>query len=77
MPRHARGGILGVMTATRYFRENETFWKFEEGKKPQIKTPVSEGWTDSLFSSLEEFLEEGVAEEVTESWREEREGSED
>ena len=44
------------MNLTRYFKGEHSFWKFETGKRPQIRTWIAPGWADSDFKSLEDFL---------------------
>ncbi len=41
---------------TRYFKLEDSFWKFEPGKTPQIRTVSSPTWGESVFASLEAFL---------------------
>jgi hypothetical protein len=47
---------LKRMNITRYFKDGGSFWKFEHGKRPQIRTEHSPVWGDSVFTTLEEFL---------------------
>lgn len=44
------------MSTARYFKDNESYWKFEAGKHPQMKTSLHARWGDSFFHSLDEFL---------------------
>ena len=48
--------VSRTMKPTRYFKTDLSFWKFEPEKHPQIRTPLSPAWMDSVFGSLEEFL---------------------
>ena len=53
------------MKTVRYFRDHESCWKFEEGQPPLMKKGYDSPWTESYFSSLEEFLQDpGDIEEV-------------
>ena len=44
------------MNATRYFKGPLSFWKFEGDSHPQVRTPMSSEWMDSVFRSLTDFL---------------------
>ena len=44
------------MKATRSFKNELCCWKFENGKRPQIRTAIWREWGESIFESLEEFL---------------------
>ena len=44
------------MNDTRYFKNEDVFWKFEPGKTPQLRTSSSPIWGESIFASLEAFL---------------------
>ena len=54
------------MCETRYFRHEDSIWKFAPGQQPQLKTLYSGEWGESVFESLEEFLAEpSQATEIT------------
>lgn len=42
----------------RYFKDEFAFWRFEQGRTPQVKTAIAPYWIDSSFGSLSEFLED-------------------
>jgi hypothetical protein len=44
------------METTRYFKDGNSWWKFESGKHPQIRTSIAAEWADSVFATLDEFL---------------------
>ena len=48
--------MFGAMEPTRYFKNELAIWKFVPGQRPQLRTPFSEKWTQSIFSTLESFL---------------------
>ncbi len=54
------------MNLCRYFMFDQGVWKFEPDSPPLVKTPESEGWADSWFESLEQFLADPTeAHEIT------------
>ncbi len=54
------------MKKIRYFRDKDSFWKFETGKPPLMKTGYYSRWQRSFFRSVEEFLTDpGQVEEVS------------
>ena len=55
-----------AMDQTRYFKHEDSFWKFEPGQMPQLRTSISPTWGESVFASLEAFLADPAeATEVT------------
>lgn len=46
------------MSEVRYFKTGRSYWKFETGRQPQIRSAASGVWRNSLFPSLNQFLSE-------------------
>lgn len=44
------------MKTIRYFRDNDSYWKFEDGRPPLTKTGFYSNWRLSFFPNLQEFL---------------------
>lgn len=44
------------MEPTKYFRDGDCYWKFEDGNRPQRKSGYGAEWEDSFFQDLGEFL---------------------
>ncbi len=54
------------MEPTRYFKQEDTIWKFTPGQNPQLRTSLCRVWGESDFASLEAFLADpAVATEIT------------
>jgi len=41
---------------TRYFTDGILIWKFEDGKKTQVRFKSSNGWRQSIFNGLVSFM---------------------
>lgn len=48
------------MKTVRYFRDKDSYWKFESGKPPLTKTGFYSSWRASYFKTVEEFLSDPV-----------------
>ena len=46
------------MSEVRYFKNGRSFWRFETGRQPQIRSADSEFWRNSLYPNLNQFLSE-------------------
>lgn len=54
------------MKNVRYFRDKESYWKFEAGQPPLMKDGYHSPWKESYFVDVDEFLTDpGDIEEVT------------
>lgn len=42
----------------RYFKNDIAIWKFVPGQRPQLRTPFSDTWKQSIFATLESFLKD-------------------
>ncbi len=44
------------MNAPRYFTDGEMIWKFEDGKKTQMRLKETDKWQQSVFNGLAFFI---------------------
>lgn len=48
------------MNTARYFKDKDTYWKFEPGQRPKMKAGFYAPWGDSFFRNLADFLADPI-----------------